>query len=108
MAVLIAFAMALSGLHGIVTRGPTTPVCRVGTPCSEPAVGAVLVFSRSGRDAARVRAGAGGRYSVQLPPGLYGVRVSPPQKIGGLTPHQARVRSGVNRRFDFQIDTGIR
>jgi len=108
MTVLIALALALSGLHGVVTRGPTTPVCRVGTPCSEPAVGALLVFSRGGRETARVRTGAGGRYSVRLPPGLYAVRVSPPQRIGGLTPREARVRSGVNRRLDFQIDTGIR
>jgi hypothetical protein len=107
MAVLIAFALALSGLHGVVTRGPTTPVCRVGTPCSEPAVGAVLVFSRGGRDAARARTGAGGRYSVRLPLGIYAVRVSPPQKIGGLAPRKVRVRTGMNR-VDFQIDTGIR
>lgn len=107
MAVLIAFALALSGLHGVVTRGPTTPVCRVGTPCSEPAVGAVLVFSRGGRDAARVRTGAGGRYSVRLPLGSYAVRVSPLQRIGGLAPRTVRVRTGMNR-VDFQIDTGIR
>ena len=108
MPVLIAFALALSGLHGVVTRGPTTPVCRVGTPCSEPAVGAVLVFSRGGRDTAQVRIGAGGRYSLRLPLGTYAVRVSPLQKIGGLAPRTVRVRSGVNRRLDFQIDTGIR
>ena len=107
MTFLIALALAFSGLHGVVTRGPTTPVCRVGTPCSEPAVGAVLVFSRGGRDAARARAGAGGRYSVRLPLGIYAVRVGPPQKIGGLAPRTVRVRTGMNR-VDFQIDTGIR
>jgi len=68
----------------------------------------VLVFSHAGTVAARARAGAGGRYTVRLRPGLYAVRVSPPQKIGGLKPLQVRVRSGVNGRVDFQIDTGIR
>lgn len=108
MAALLALVLAASGLHGIVTRGPTAPVCRVGTPCTEPAVGVVLVFSRDGRIVSRVRAGVGGRYAIRLRPGVYAVRVSPAQKIGGLTPRRVRVGSGVNRRLDFEIDTGIR
>lgn len=108
MAGLLAFALALTGLHGVVTRGPTKPVCEVGTPCSAPAVGAVLVFSHGGRVVARVRTGAGGHYTVRLPVGLYAVQLSPPQKIGGLSPRQARVRSGSSVRLDFAVDTGIR
>jgi hypothetical protein len=108
MAALLTLALALTGIHGIVTRGPTTPVCQVGKPCSEPAVGTVLVFSRAGTVAVRARAGAGGRYTARLVPGLYAVRVSPPQRIGGLKPSQVRVRAGSPRRVDFQVDTGIR
>jgi hypothetical protein len=108
MTVLLALALTVTGLHGVVTRGPTMPVCKVSTECSQPAVGAVLVFSRAGAIAARTRTGAGGRYSVRLAPGLYAVRVSPPQRIGGLSPQQVRVRAGASRRADFQIDTGIR
>lgn len=108
MAGLLALVLALTGLHGVVTRGPTTPVCQVGTPCSEPAVGAVLVFSRSGVVAARARAGARGHYAVWLLPGIYTVRISPPQTIGGLRPRQVRVRAGASGRVDFAIDTGIR
>ena len=108
MAALLALVLAASGLHGIVTRGPITPVCRVGKPCSEPAVGSVLVFSHNGMVAARVRTGTAGRYSVSLQPGFYAVRLSPPQHIGGLKPTQVRVRTGVSSRLDFAIDTGIR
>jgi hypothetical protein len=108
MAVLLALALLSSGFHGTVSRGPTTPVCKIGTPCSAPAVGAVLVFSRSGSVVARVRTGAGGRYSVRLPPGFYAVRLSPVQKIGGLKPSQVHVRAGVDAHLDFRIDTGIR
>ena len=108
MAAVLSLVLVLSGLHGVVTRGPTTPVCQVGTPCSEPAVGTVLVFSRDGRVAARARAGAGGRYTVRLGAGYYAVRISPPQRIGGLKPQHVRVRMGVNGRVDFQVDTGIR
>src|SRR5437899_8471356 len=98
MSVLLGLALIVSGLHGVVTRGPTTPVCRVGKPCSEPAVGAVLVFAHNGTVAARVRAGTGGRYAVSLQPGLYAVRVSPLQRIGDLQPSRVRVRSGSSGR----------
>jgi hypothetical protein len=108
MAVLLALVLTVTGLHGVVTRGPTMPVCKVSTECSQPAVGAVLVFSRSGMVAARVHVGAGGRYAVRLPPGVYTVRLSPPQRIGGLQPSRVNVVAAVNRRADFQIDTGIR
>jgi hypothetical protein len=109
MSALLALAAAVAGLHGIVMRGPIQPVCQVGKPCSEPAVGAVLVFSRNGREAARARAGVGGRYAVRLAPGFYAVRLTTAPRIGsGLTPRQVRVRSGVDGRIDFDIDTGIR
>lgn len=108
MAALLALVLTFGGFHGVVTRGPTTPVCRVDKPCSEPAVGTVLVFSHNGGVVARVRTGAGGRYSVRLRAGFYAVRVSPPQRIGGLKPTQVRVRAGVSSHLDFAIDTGIR
>jgi hypothetical protein len=55
-----------------------------------------------------VRTGAGGRYSVRLPAGVYAVQLSPPQKVGGLSPRQVRVPTGTSVRRDFAIDTGIR
>jgi hypothetical protein len=109
MAALVAVVVLVSGLHGVVTRGPITPVCRVGSPCSEPAAGAVLVFLRGSRVVARVRTGAGGRYSIRLAPGLYRVRLAPTPRIGfGLKPTLVRVVRGSVRRLDFLIDTGIR
>ena len=107
---MLLTALALvSGLHGIVTRGPTTPVCRVGVPCSAPAVGAVLVFSRSAQKAVRVRVGAGGHYSVRLRPGYYTVQVNPVPRIGfGIRPARVHVARDINARVDFSIDTGIR
>lgn len=87
-------------------RGPTTPVCMLGKPCSEPAVGAVLAFSRAGR-VVHVRVGAGGRYAVRLARGTYTVRELPAAKIGtGVRPDRVRVAGPM--RADFFIDTGIR
>jgi hypothetical protein len=105
---IAALAVTLALLHGIVMRGPITPVCRAGMPCNEPAVGAKLTFSRNGRVAARVQVGAGGRYRVRLAAGTYTVRQAPSPRIGfGLRPDLVRVR-GVSTRADFFIDTGIR
>jgi len=98
-----------SGLHGIVMRGPTTPVCRVGTPCSAPAVGATLEFDRDGKRVALVHVGAHGTYSVRLVPGDYTVLVVPRQAIGrGIDPARVHVFAGASRRRNFEIDTGIR
>jgi hypothetical protein len=109
MRTLLAVLAAVSGLHGIVSRGPITPVCRVGVPCSAPAVGAVLVFSRTGRAAVRVRTGVGGRYSVHLEPGYYTVAISPVTHIGfGLRPTRVHVATGIDRHLDFSVDSGIR
>jgi hypothetical protein len=100
-------ALVLVLLHGVVTRGPTQPVCQVGKPCSAPASGVVLVFSRSGRDVGRVRTDSAGRYAIRLAPGYYAVRVAPKPAIGrGMRPQRIHfVRAS---RIDFEIDTGIR
>jgi hypothetical protein len=106
---LVSLAVLLGGLHGVVMRGPTAPVCRVGMPCSEPAVGIELVFSRRGRAVGFARTAGGGRYSVRLPAGTYDVAQRPAAKIGtGIRPQQVRVVGGSSRRVDLFIDTGIR
>ena len=98
-------ASVTSGLYGTVTRGPISPVCKVGTPCTAPAAGAVLVFLKKGREAGRVRTHRDGTYRITLPGGTYAVRVSPARP---LRPVAAWVRTGHFRHVDFSIDTGIR
>ena len=102
-----ASASRSSGLFGIVMRGPIQPVCRIGVPCDEPA-SVTLVFSRAGREAARVRSHADGRYRIALPPGTYSVRTT--LRSFGRIPQPASVRVPRSRyaRVDFSIDTGIR
>jgi hypothetical protein len=94
-----------SGLYGIVTRGPITPVCAFEVPCDEPAAGAVLVFARAGHEVARTRVRQDGSYRIALPAGTYTVRAVSRRPLDPLT---ARVRAGRFRRVDFSIDTGIR
>src|ERR1700730_13563293 len=70
---------ALSGgLQGVIMRGPVTPVCMVGVPCSRPAAGLVLAFRRGGNDRAHVTTAKNGTYRVILAAGTYGGRVTPP------------------------------
>ena len=106
---LLSLALAGSGLYGMVSRGPTTPVCVMGKPCSAPAAGAKLLFRRSGHVYGRVTVAKNGSYAVHLPPGVYVVVVKPAPRIGrGIEPRRVRVRPGPARERDFQIDTGIR
>src|SRR5262249_24780805 len=99
----------MGSLHGTVTRGPTTPVCRKGIPCSEPASGARLGFTPNRGKPTSAVVAADGSYSVSLAPGVYMVTVVPPASIGrGLGPNVVRVPAGQTRTVDFTIDTGIR
>lgn len=101
---LLAVGVVL--LHGIVMRGPTQPVCQIGTPCSAPAAHVKLVFHRPGADLA-ARTDAQGRYSIRLRRGTYTVRTAQKQSIGrGLEPTRIVVRAPM--RADFNLDTGIR
>jgi len=86
-------------------RGPTSPVCRKGTPCSAPASGQRLVFKRGGVTASAVVA-KDGSYSVSLPPGTYSVSLFPLQR-GRIEPSTVRVAAGRDT-VDFRIDTGLR
>src|SRR5438105_3879786 len=94
-----------SGLYGDVTRGPITPICVAEEPCSAPASGAVLVFSRSGQEFGRTRVHSDGSYRIALTPGTYVVRAVSARP---LDPARAWVSSGRFRHVDFSIDTGIR
>jgi hypothetical protein len=101
-----ALAIGLVLLHGVVVRGPTQPVCEIGTPCSAPAPHVKLVFHRPGVDLVATT-DAHGRYSVRLRRGTYTVRTKPSPSIGrGLEPTRVVVRAAM--RADFNLDTGIR
>ena len=103
-----AHAGAPSGLRGLVTRSPITPVCMEGVPCSAPATNTPLVFFRQGRSI-RTRTDSAGRYRVALAPGWWGVRTVTVPRIGsGIEPPTVRVLAGRVRVVNFDIDTGIR
>jgi hypothetical protein len=101
-------AGAPSGLRGLVTRSPITPLCEEGVPCSAPARHTSLVFSRRGRSVS-TRTDGEGRYRIALAPGTWTVRAAGAPRIGsGISPSSVRVLAGRFRVVNFDIDTGIR
>jgi hypothetical protein len=100
--------IASSGLRGVVTRSPITPVCNEGVPCSAPAKNTPLVFFRPGRSV-NTRTDGVGRYRVALAPGWWKVSTATVPRIGsGIEPRSVRVFAAHFRVVNLDIDTGIR
>ena len=107
VALVSAVALLTGTIHGTVMRGPTAPVCRIGTPCSAPAKHVLLYFKRNGSTRSTTTDDRG-RYSILLPAGVYAVKTN--QRPFGTVPQPrtVRVRAGHSTRANFAIDTGIR
>lgn len=105
MAVLAILATLLSGLYGVVTRGPTKPVCQVSMPCTAPYDHATLVFTRSGVTRKAIT-DSNGKYRIALTPGRWTLRVQ--SSHFGWTPRAVSVPSGRYGRVNVSVDTGIR
>jgi hypothetical protein len=98
-------ATLLSGLYGVVTRGPTTPVCQADVPCSAPYANATLVFSRPSVTR-RVTTDAKGKYRIALAPGRWSLRVQ--NAHFGAKPTAVWVPTGRYAKVNVFVDTGIR
>jgi hypothetical protein len=99
-----AAVMPRSGLHGTVMRGPISPVCIAGQPCSAPARNVMLSFTGGAGATTTTRTSPDGMYSIRLRPGRYQVSVS----AGRIEPTVILVRRALFLRLNFSIDTGIR
>lgn len=110
LAIPTASAVPTSGLRGLVKKGPITPVCSAGRPCSARAPNVTLVFSRRGFITVRATTDGKGKYRVTLRPGAYTVQVkASAMPIGrGLSPRIVHVIASEYSRQDFMLDTGIR
>jgi len=95
-----------SGLEGTATKSPTTPVCRVGEPCSGPYAGPLEAVGPDG-EAHAFASNATGAFRVGLSPGHYTVR-SPPGQTYPRCAAEADVAAGAFTHVDIGCDTGIR
>jgi hypothetical protein len=96
-----------SGFHGVVYRGPTSPVCRSSDPCEAPAAGVTLRFARSGGLTRSVTTTPDGSYRILLPAAIYQVTTTARSPGKVPSPHRVKVRMAHVDRLDFHIDTGI-
>ena len=97
-------------LIGIVTRGPTEPVCRPTVPCEAP-FAAGFTVTRNGVPVSSFRSGTDGRFRVPLPAGgTYHVVPGPdaPLLAPGSQSHEVNVHAGQVNEVALQFDTGIR
>lgn len=101
----------LGGVRGRVLIAPACPVERSGQPCPEqPYVGPIEVRDLGGKVVAEVSTDEHGRFSLELPPGVY-VLVPVRAGVRGLTPDQqirVEVQEGVYTEVEMRVDTGIR
>ena len=102
----MAAMLAAAVLFGTVLRSPATPVCQAEQPCSAPAAGMTLTFTR-GSVVKTVVTSSKGAYRIRLAPGVYAVHIAR-NRIARVSPLTVTVRSGVLVRRNFVIDTGIR
>ena len=97
-----------TGLEGMVLRGPTQPVCRVGEPCDAP-FSASFQVRQLQRLVTKFQSDSSGHYRVFLAPGAYtvvadsGAPIWPPRQA-----HEVTVGSVGLTHLDLTFDTGIR
>ena len=89
-------------LFGTVSSGPGGACPSQEEPCSIPASGLTLSFSRAGSPTVSATTNATGHYSVRLPAGRYSVEGPQP-----LKPRHVEVSAGESRRVDFAADMKI-
>ena len=94
-----------SGLRGVVTKGPTKPICVAELPCSAPAKNVTVTFMRDSSSRS-VTTDAHGRYRIALAPGTWKIVIADARF--GYRPHSAVVPTGRLAVRNIAIDTGIR
>jgi hypothetical protein len=78
----------------------------VNTPCSQPARGVELVFSRKGHDEVRATSDERGRYDVTVETGSYRIRAANYPAPAILSPPTVTVVA--DTRLNLSIDSGVR
>ena len=106
---LPAVASPVSGISGVVLRGPITPVCRAELPCSAPAGHVLVKVWRGDRIVSSALTDSHGRFRFVLRPSAYIVTVRSPRGPALRTYSQrAEVVVGRMTRVRITLDTGIR
>ena len=104
-----ASAPSDSGIKGMVTIGPTSPVEQPGETNVAPYSARILIKNTTGRRIAEVESGEDGRFSVNLAPGRY--VLEPQSGAAGLPvaePQDVTVKAHRFTEVSVAYDSGIR
>jgi len=95
-------------LSGTVTRGPITPTCNDNQPCYSPVAShTIQALDSSGNIAATTLTSDTGKYSMNLKPGHYTLKLVP--QVGSSMPGNDEVDvADTPKEFNLTIDSGIR
>ena len=103
-----ANASAASGIEGLVTIGPITPVAEEGQPNSRPYQATMNVLDQSGQVVTRFATNAQGLFRVALAPGAYVIRPESAGRFPHAEQKTVRVPKGTFVKVDIEYDSGIR
>jgi hypothetical protein len=97
-----------SGINGLVTIGPVSPVERPGVSNDAPYQATIVVRNADGDSVATVRSGADGRFSVNLAPGTYMLEPQSPGMLPVAQPQEVTVAPHRYTEVTVSYDSGIR
>ena len=99
-----------SGIRGVVMAGPGCPVVVQGSPCPDrPWAGTVEIRTPDGDRVAAVETDDRGRFSIDLEPGSYEVRVAgAPVGSSTAVSEPIAVEEGAFAEVALVVDSGIR
>jgi hypothetical protein len=98
-----------TGVRGVVRLGPTCPVQRLGSPCPDRPIAAVVTATDgSGVVRGTARSDGQGRYVLVLGPGRYVLTARPAHGFGEPAPVPVTVVGGRLTDVDLTVDSGIR
>lgn len=100
-------------LQGQVTIGPLCPVEIAGVPCeAQPGYSTYsVIVAENNRDKviARTKLDEQGKYKLELPAGIYSVRIEPAVGIyKAQNKQQVTISANITTELNFDLDTGIR
>jgi len=100
---------ANTGIQGLATFGPTSPVQREGESGSRPYAGVFVVHPRgSERKVAEIHTAEDGRFRLPLAPGDYTIELRGSSTPPSMAPVDVTVRRGEYTRVELAVDSGIR
>jgi hypothetical protein len=97
-----------SGIKGLVTIGPISPVEHQAEPNLRPYSATIMIQRANGTAAATVSSGQDGRFSVALPPGDYVVVPQNGSPLPRAESQQVTVDPHQFTEVEIQYDSGIR